>query len=185
VKAGSVFDNILICDDPDYARHVVDEYFGANKEVDTWHFFKLIHAVYTHRDQCISWFLCYRLKRRPLKELKGEGKLEKKRLAQELKLSCSLVPIVWWRLRSMEEVIGVVCPQEARRAREEGEKRRRERDRNRDRDRYRDKYKSVCILSLSLCPVGSLCIQFGVSHATYGIIFWFEVLFLTLSLVYL
>lgn len=50
----------------------------------------------------------------------------------------------------MEEVIGVVCPQEARRAREEGEKLRRERDRNRGRDRYRDKYKSVCILSLSL-----------------------------------
>lgn len=35
VKAGSVFDNILICDDPDYARHVVDETFAANKEVNT------------------------------------------------------------------------------------------------------------------------------------------------------
>ncbi|KAK3138317.1 hypothetical protein QOZ80_5AG0367270 [Eleusine coracana subsp. coracana] len=34
VKAGSVFDNILICDDPDYARHVVDEVFGANKEAE-------------------------------------------------------------------------------------------------------------------------------------------------------
>jgi hypothetical protein len=40
-------------------------------------------------------------------------------------------------------------------------------------------------LSLSLCSAGSLCIQFGVSHATYGILFWFEVLFFTLSLVYL
>jgi calreticulin len=25
----------LICDEPDYARHVVDETFAANKEVDT------------------------------------------------------------------------------------------------------------------------------------------------------
>jgi calreticulin len=35
VKAGSVFDNILICDDPEYARQVVDETWGANKEVTT------------------------------------------------------------------------------------------------------------------------------------------------------
>jgi hypothetical protein len=42
VKAGSVFDNILICDDPDYAKHVVDETFAANKEVGTRH---VIHAV--------------------------------------------------------------------------------------------------------------------------------------------
>lgn len=33
VKAGSVFDNILICDDPEYARQVVDETWGVNKEV--------------------------------------------------------------------------------------------------------------------------------------------------------
>lgn len=32
VKGGSVFDNFLICDDPDYAREVVDEVF-ANREV--------------------------------------------------------------------------------------------------------------------------------------------------------
>ena len=32
VKGGSVFDNILISDDPDYARQVVDEVF-ANREV--------------------------------------------------------------------------------------------------------------------------------------------------------
>lgn len=32
VKAGSVFDNILICDDPDYAKSVVEEVF-ANREV--------------------------------------------------------------------------------------------------------------------------------------------------------
>lgn len=32
VKGGSVFDNILICDDPDYAKQVVDEVF-ANREV--------------------------------------------------------------------------------------------------------------------------------------------------------
>jgi len=33
VKAGSVFDNILICDDPEYARNVVEETWGANREV--------------------------------------------------------------------------------------------------------------------------------------------------------
>lgn len=33
MKAGSVFDNILICDDPEYARSVVDEVRAANKEV--------------------------------------------------------------------------------------------------------------------------------------------------------
>nr|XP_028957346.1 calreticulin-3-like isoform X2 [Malus domestica] len=33
VKAGSVFDNILICDDPDYAKQVVEEVF-ANREAE-------------------------------------------------------------------------------------------------------------------------------------------------------
>lgn len=32
VKGGSVFDNVLICDDPDYAKQVVDEVF-SNREV--------------------------------------------------------------------------------------------------------------------------------------------------------
>ena len=32
VKAGSIFDNILICDDPQYAKQVVEEVF-ANREV--------------------------------------------------------------------------------------------------------------------------------------------------------
>ncbi|XP_020247024.1 calreticulin-3-like [Asparagus officinalis] len=34
VKAGSVFDNILICDDPEYAKQVVDETFAKNKEAE-------------------------------------------------------------------------------------------------------------------------------------------------------
>lgn len=34
VKAGSVFDNILVCDDPQYAKEVVNEIL-ANKEVST------------------------------------------------------------------------------------------------------------------------------------------------------
>ena len=33
VKAGSVFDNILVCDDPEYARKVAKETWGQNKEV--------------------------------------------------------------------------------------------------------------------------------------------------------
>lgn len=32
VKAGSVFDNILICDEPEYAKQIVAEVF-ANREV--------------------------------------------------------------------------------------------------------------------------------------------------------
>ncbi|PWZ14090.1 Calreticulin [Zea mays] len=34
VKAGSVFNNILICDDPEYARKVVEETWGANREAE-------------------------------------------------------------------------------------------------------------------------------------------------------
>nr|POF23676.1 calreticulin-3 [Quercus suber] len=33
VKAGSVYDNILICDDPEYAKQVVEEIF-ANREIE-------------------------------------------------------------------------------------------------------------------------------------------------------
>jgi hypothetical protein len=54
MKAGSVFDNILICDDPDYARHVVDEYFDANKEVDTCNFLKVDPCGLSPQDQWIS-----------------------------------------------------------------------------------------------------------------------------------
>ncbi|KAG7018410.1 Calreticulin-3, partial [Cucurbita argyrosperma subsp. argyrosperma] len=34
VKAGSVFDNILICDDPQYAKEVVDYTFASNREAE-------------------------------------------------------------------------------------------------------------------------------------------------------
>ncbi|KAF3329421.1 calreticulin-3-like isoform X1 [Carex littledalei] len=34
VKAGSVFDNFLICDDEEYAKQVVEETWGANKEAE-------------------------------------------------------------------------------------------------------------------------------------------------------
>uniref|UniRef100_A0A0D6R337 Calreticulin n=1 Tax=Araucaria cunninghamii TaxID=56994 RepID=A0A0D6R337_ARACU len=34
VKAGSVFDNILICDDPEYARQVAEETWGKNREAE-------------------------------------------------------------------------------------------------------------------------------------------------------
>ena len=33
MKAGSVYDNILICDDPDYAREIVADMISRNKEV--------------------------------------------------------------------------------------------------------------------------------------------------------
>lgn len=32
VKAGSIYDNILICDDPEYAKQVIEEVF-SNREV--------------------------------------------------------------------------------------------------------------------------------------------------------
>ena len=34
VKAGAVFDNVLICDEPEYAKQVVQEVF-ANREVQS------------------------------------------------------------------------------------------------------------------------------------------------------
>ena len=33
VKAGSVFDNFLICDDPQYARQIVEDIWAKNREV--------------------------------------------------------------------------------------------------------------------------------------------------------
>jgi len=39
VKAGSVFDNILICDDPAYAKQVVEETVLRNREVRMHHIF--------------------------------------------------------------------------------------------------------------------------------------------------
>ncbi|KAF7843789.1 calreticulin 3 [Senna tora] len=34
VKAGSVFDNILICGDPQYAKQVVEDYMANNRELE-------------------------------------------------------------------------------------------------------------------------------------------------------
>lgn len=34
VKAGSVYDNILVCDDPQYAREVAEETWGRNREME-------------------------------------------------------------------------------------------------------------------------------------------------------
>ena len=42
VKAGSVFDNVLICDEPEYAKKVVEEVF-ANREV-----YPVCCPFYTH-----------------------------------------------------------------------------------------------------------------------------------------
>lgn len=36
MKAGSIYDNILICDDPQYAKQTVDEYFANNREVSVY-----------------------------------------------------------------------------------------------------------------------------------------------------
>lgn len=33
MKAGSIYDNILICDDPQYAKQIVEEYMVNYREV--------------------------------------------------------------------------------------------------------------------------------------------------------
>lgn len=35
VKAGSVYDNILLCDDPEYAKEVVEEIWAKNRVVSS------------------------------------------------------------------------------------------------------------------------------------------------------
>jgi hypothetical protein len=74
VKAGSVFDNILICDDPDYARKVVEETVGANREVTAD---KTLLKLVPSWELYLSFLYFYRLKRKLLKKLKRRGKLEK------------------------------------------------------------------------------------------------------------
>jgi hypothetical protein len=67
VKAGSVYDNVLICDDPDYAKQVVEEVF-ANREVRP---FSLISIVkfQLNSSSLFAYLFCYfRLKRRPLRK---------------------------------------------------------------------------------------------------------------------
>jgi calreticulin len=41
VKAGSIYDNILICDDPQYAKQAVEEFMVNNREVKN-----CFHTVY-------------------------------------------------------------------------------------------------------------------------------------------
>lgn len=36
VKSGTLFDNILICDDPEYANKVAEETWGKNKDVSSF-----------------------------------------------------------------------------------------------------------------------------------------------------
>jgi len=73
VKAGSVFDNILICDDPEYARKVVEETWGANREVIADENYQ-IEPGFSCEHSLIFLYFC-RLKRRLLKKLKRRGKL--------------------------------------------------------------------------------------------------------------
>lgn len=41
VKAGAVFDNVLICDYPEYAKQVAEETWGKNREVGVHNTFRL------------------------------------------------------------------------------------------------------------------------------------------------
>lgn len=67
VKGGSVYDNVLICDDPDYAKKVVEEVF-ANREV--WPFsLNFIVRFQINISSLFAYLFCnFRLKKRPLRK---------------------------------------------------------------------------------------------------------------------
>lgn len=105
-------------------------------------------------------FLCCRLKRRPSRRRKSGGRLEKTRFVIAFSSLVTLLFVHYYEelglVTQQFQFIGKLTdasfPQEARRAREEGEKRRRDRDRHRGRDRYRDRYR-VHFFSLLSCGI--------------------------------
>nr|GEV46342.1 calreticulin-3-like [Tanacetum cinerariifolium] len=56
VKVGAVFDNILICDDPEYAEDVVQEVF-TNIEVHIWLQMLLIQIEILHLGN-VAYYIC-------------------------------------------------------------------------------------------------------------------------------
>jgi calreticulin len=84
VKAGSIYDNILICDDPQYAKQAVEEFMVNNREVKNC--FQTLCIGYlvcsNHYSICILDFLC--VKSQAEKEAFEEA--EKERRAREEKV---------------------------------------------------------------------------------------------------
>lgn len=81
VKAGSVFDNILICDDPEYAKMVVEETWAKNREVDMY---LSTVAVTCSQSSIFNKYYNlllknFRLRKKHLRRQRKQGKLEKKR----------------------------------------------------------------------------------------------------------
>lgn len=155
VKAGSVFDNILICDEPEYAKKVVEEVFHNREVCPTHSFIKwtIVKSLFLTS----VWY--FRLKKRLLRKQRKSGKQERKRLLCRhnlILLNYSHSTVYFTELFTFNcmlclLVLSHLSPwnvQEAQRAREEGERRRRERGYDRRRDRYRDRYRKVCALLL-------------------------------------
>lgn len=94
VKAGSVFDNVLICDDLEYAKEVVQEVF-ANREVcpAVWSL-SYLRDVFCHMMWLLSWI--YILEFQIEKEAFEEA--EKIRKAREEEVSLCHLLLSWWAL---------------------------------------------------------------------------------------
>ncbi|WVZ05426.1 hypothetical protein V8G54_018772 [Vigna mungo] len=74
VKGGSVFDNVLICDDPDYAKQVVEEVF-ANREIEKEGFEEAEKVRKAREEEDPNSFFCRRHKEQE-KKVKGVEKRE-------------------------------------------------------------------------------------------------------------
>jgi len=79
VKAGSIFDNILICDDPQYAREIVKDVF-QNREVNYWFYSPCGWLVLRNMAWFgLSFYVHSRSKKMPLRKQRKWEELEKKR----------------------------------------------------------------------------------------------------------
>ncbi|KAG4937295.1 hypothetical protein JHK85_052214 [Glycine max] len=74
VKGGSVFDNVLICDDPDYAKQVVEEVF-ANREIEKEGFEEAEKVRKAKEEEDPNSYFCRRLKEQE-KKVKGVDERE-------------------------------------------------------------------------------------------------------------
>ena len=60
VKSGSLFDNILVTDDPEYAKSFAEETWGKNKEVRLSMFIQIMHMFIQSMVGClVSLHSCY------------------------------------------------------------------------------------------------------------------------------
>lgn len=173
VKGGSVFDNILICEDPDYAKQVVEEVF-ANREVQP---FSLAFSVIIDQLNSSSLFEYLFLSsffffcpgssgwKRSIWESRASEKSARGRGSYRYKLRMQFQRVFqsWLNFFLSDSRLKIFLVQEAQRAREEGERRRKERGHDhRYRDRYKDRYRKVCmmwLLSFMIFLYFSICLM--------------------------